>query len=73
MKNFRTKWEHTESKKIFVENGVDVLVFNRLDAQKILHESKESYDGLGMTARKNMVLKRPLGSFFFAQVYTPAR
>jgi len=31
-----------------------VLVFNRLDAQKILHESKESYDGLGTTVRKNM-------------------
>ena len=52
LQNFRTKWHHVEAKKIF--EYVDVLILNRLDSKNILHESKESHDGLGKGARKNM-------------------
>ena len=57
LQNFRTKWHHTEAKKIF--EYVDVLILNRLGAKDILHESKQSHDGLGTTARKNMQTEAP--------------
>ena len=57
LQNFRTKWHHTEAKKIF--EYVDILILNRLDSKNILHESKESHDGFGTTARKNMQTEAP--------------
>jgi transposase len=57
LQNFRTKWHHVEAKKIF--EHVDVLILNRLGTQKILHESKQSHDGLGTKARKNMQTEAP--------------
>ena len=35
------------------------LILNRLGAKNILHESKESHDGLGKGARKNMQTEAP--------------
>ena len=57
LQNFRAKWHHSEAKKIF--QYVDVLILNRLDSKDILHESKESHDGFGTTARKNMLIVAP--------------
>jgi len=44
-----------ESKKIF--EYVDILILNRLGAKNILHESKESHDGLGTKARKKVQIE----------------
>mmetsp|Transcript_3305 Transcript_3305/g.11791 ORF Transcript_3305/g.11791 Transcript_3305/m.11791 type:complete len:443 (+) Transcript_3305:951-2279(+) len=58
LRNFRTKWHNVEKKKKITDK-VDVLILNRLNAKKILHESKESHDGLGTKARKNMQTVAP--------------
>lgn len=55
LQNFRAKWHHMESKKIF--EYVDILILNRLGAKNILHESKESHDGLGTKARKKVQIE----------------
>ena len=57
MRNFRKKWHNVERKKIADE--VDVLILNRLRSKEILHESKESHDGLGTKARKNLQTVAP--------------
>ena len=57
LRNFRKKWHNVERKKIADE--VDVLILNRLRSKEILHESKESHDGLGTKARKNLQTVAP--------------
>ena len=57
LKNFRTMWQHKEAKKI-VDTG-DVIIWNPLDMQQILKDSKSEYKKLNSTARKNASVVAP--------------
>jgi len=68
LQNFRTKWQHAEAKKIF--EHIDVLILNRLGTQNILQSSKQTHDGFGTTARKNM---QTVACAMFAAKIDPGR
>ena len=50
-------WQHKEAKKI-VDKG-DVIIWNPLDMQQILKDSKSEYKKLNSTARKNASVVAP--------------